>query len=54
MLYEKPSRTASPVQISNSLFFLIWTGKIVLGVPQVYIYLIIRYFKKLIFIIYYM
>jgi len=36
-LYEKPSRTTIPVQLSNSLLFLIWTGKGVLGVPQVYI-----------------
>ena len=35
-LYEKPSRTTIPVQLSNSLLFLIWTGKGVLGVPQVY------------------
>ena len=44
MLYEKPSRTASPVQISNSLFFLSGQEKIILGVPQVYIYLIILIF----------
>ena len=42
-LYEKPSRTTIPVQLSNSLLFLIWTGKGVLGVPQVYKYVYIYY-----------
>ena len=36
-LHEKSSRTTILVQLSKSLLFLIWTGKGVLGMPQVHI-----------------